>query len=109
MSAEHGRRITIFAMSNFTLGVPLIGIVASWLFLGNRITGPFLIGPILVFSGAVIAAAAGRSGVGKQRGRLFRRGQAQRYNPHRPDAVGDSYQPDAAKIVVASLIKVAAE
>ena len=91
-------------MSNFTLGVPLIGIVASWLFL----TGPFLIGPILVFSGAVIAAAAGRSGVGKQRGGLFRRGQAQRY-PHRPDAVGDSYQPDAAKIVVASLIKVAAE
>ncbi len=80
MSAEHGRRITIFAMSNFTLGVPLIGIVASWLFLGNRITGPFLIGLILVFSGAVIAAAAGRSGVGKQRGGLFRRGQARRYN-----------------------------
>lgn len=60
ISAEHGRRITTFAMSNFTLGVPLIGIVASWLFLGNRITGVFLIGLIFVFAGAVLAPAAGR-------------------------------------------------
>jgi drug/metabolite transporter (DMT)-like permease len=65
ISAEHGRRITTFAMSNFTLGVPLIGIVASWLFLGNRITGAFLVGLTFVFAGAVLAAAAGRPVFGK--------------------------------------------
>lgn len=59
ISAEYGRRISVFAMSNFTLGVPLIGIVTSFLFLGNHLTGLFLIGLTLVFFGAVLAAAAG--------------------------------------------------
>ncbi|OUI80086.1 hypothetical protein HC62_18065 [Acetobacter tropicalis] len=51
--------ISVFAMSNFTLGVPLIGIVTSFLFLGNHLTGLFLTGLTLVFFGAVLAAAAG--------------------------------------------------
>ena len=56
ISAEHGRRITTFAMSNLTLGVPLLGIAASWLFLGSHLTGIFLTGLILVCFGAILAA-----------------------------------------------------
>ncbi|AYD04310.1 DMT family transporter [Neorhizobium sp. NCHU2750] len=40
ISAEFGRRISVFAMSNFTLGVPLIGIAASVAFLGNKVVDP---------------------------------------------------------------------
>ncbi|SPL62317.1 DMT family transporter [Ochrobactrum soli] len=56
ISAEYGRRITAFAMSNFTLGVPLIGIISSIAVLGNRITPAFAIGLVLVLSGMLLAA-----------------------------------------------------
>lgn len=58
IAAEHGRRISTFAMSNFTLGVPLIGILASVLLLGNRLSALFATGLCLVFSGMVLAAVA---------------------------------------------------
>ncbi|MFC7207794.1 hypothetical protein ACFQOZ_14605 [Comamonas endophytica] len=58
ISAEHGRRISTFAMSNFTLGVPLVGILASVLLLGNRLSMLFAAGLCLVFSGMVLAAVA---------------------------------------------------
>ncbi len=58
ISAEYGRRITAFAMSNFTLGVPLIGILSSIIILGNRITPPFALGLVLVVISMLIAAWA---------------------------------------------------
>lgn len=58
ISAEHGRRVSTFAMSNFTLGVPLIGIVASVLVLDNKLSAIFLIGLVLVFAGMILAARA---------------------------------------------------
>ncbi|THJ35740.1 DMT family transporter [Lampropedia aestuarii] len=58
ISAEHGRRVSTFAMSNFTLGVPLIGILASVLFLGNQLTVLFAAGLGLVVAGMVLAATA---------------------------------------------------
>lgn len=61
ISAEYGRRITAFAMSNFTLGVPLIGIIASVIFLGSTLTASFMIGLGLVVVGMVMAALAGTS------------------------------------------------
>lgn len=58
ISAEHGRRISTFAMSNFTLGVPLIGIAASVLLLSNRLSGVFVLGLVLVFVGMILASRA---------------------------------------------------
>lgn len=58
ISAEHGRRISTFAMSNFTLGVPLIGILASVFLLGNRLSPLFATGLGLIFAGMLLAAAA---------------------------------------------------
>src|SRR5699024_2559432 len=49
ISAEYGRRISTFGMSNFTLGVPLIGIVASVLLLGNTLSPLFIVGLSAVF------------------------------------------------------------
>lgn len=60
ISAEYGRRITPFAMANFTLGVPLIGVLASVALLGNRLSPPFLLGLALVLGGMAITALAGR-------------------------------------------------
>lgn len=58
ISAEYGRRITAFAMSNFTLGVPLIGILSSIMLLGNNITPPFALGLVLVIISMMLAAWA---------------------------------------------------
>ncbi|MEC9432528.1 MAG: DMT family transporter [Pseudomonadota bacterium] len=58
ISAEHGRRISTFALSNFTLGVPLIGIAGSVLFLSNRLSVVYLTGLALVFAGMVLATAS---------------------------------------------------
>jgi drug/metabolite transporter (DMT)-like permease len=60
ISAEHGRRISTFAMSNFTLGVPLIGILASVLLLGNRLSWLFMIGLGLILASMLVAAVAAR-------------------------------------------------
>lgn len=62
ISAEHGRRISTFVMSNVTLGVPLIGIAGSVLLLSNRLSAIFLIGLTLVFAGMVLATTAQRRG-----------------------------------------------
>ncbi|HIZ50914.1 MAG TPA: DMT family transporter [Candidatus Pseudomonas excrementavium] len=69
ISAEHGRRISTFAMSNFTLGVPLIGILASVLLLDNRLSLLFVLGLCLIVCGMVLAAAAAANA-----GRSARRG-----------------------------------
>jgi drug/metabolite transporter (DMT)-like permease len=58
ISAEYGRRISVFAMSNFTLAVPVIGIVASVIFLGNQLTPFFMIGLGLIMAGMILAAIA---------------------------------------------------
>lgn len=62
ISAEHGRRLSTFAMSNFTLGVPLIGIAASVVVLSNRLSPVFLAGLALVLAGMVAATSAQRNG-----------------------------------------------
>ncbi|ULJ72206.1 DMT family transporter [Rhizobium gallicum] len=58
VSAEVGRRISVFAMSNLTLGVPIIGTSASVAFLGERLSLGSLAGFLLIISGVVIAAWA---------------------------------------------------
>lgn len=58
IAAEYGRRISVFAMSNFTLGVPMIGIASSVLILGNHLSPILLIGLTLIGSGMMIAAKA---------------------------------------------------
>lgn len=62
ISAEHGRRISTFEMSNFTLGVPLVGIALSQLVLNVEITGVFTLGLCLVVAGVLLAALAVRRG-----------------------------------------------
>jgi drug/metabolite transporter (DMT)-like permease len=64
ISSEVGRRVTPFAMSNVTLGVPVIGIAASALLLGERITVPLAIGLVLIIAGVACAAGAARSANG---------------------------------------------
>jgi drug/metabolite transporter (DMT)-like permease len=58
ISTEHGRRISTFAMSNFTLGVPMIGILASTVLLGSHLSYVFAAGLALIVAGVVLAAAA---------------------------------------------------
>lgn len=58
ISAEHGRRISTFAMSNFTLGVPLVGIFASIFFLGNHLTTGFMTGLCLIIGSILLAVIA---------------------------------------------------
>lgn len=60
ISAEYGRRITTFAMSNFTLGVPLIGIICSMTVLGSNGTPLFALGLLLITIGMLLAARATR-------------------------------------------------
>ncbi|VAS33155.1 drug/metabolite transporter permease [Klebsiella variicola] len=57
ISTACGRKVSSFTMSNFTLGVPVIGVISSVFFLGSHLTFVFLSGLILVFSGAVMAIA----------------------------------------------------
>ncbi|WP_460116576.1 DMT family transporter [Pseudomonas sp. S2_C03] len=61
ISAEFGRRVSTFAMSNFTMGVPLVGIVFSCLTLEATVSGKFLLGLCLVVFGVVIAALVARN------------------------------------------------
>ncbi|QDG94663.1 EamA family transporter (plasmid) [Rhizobium sp. NIBRBAC000502774] len=60
VSAEVGRRISVFAMSNLTLGVPIIGTAASISFLGERLSLTSLSGFVLIVSGIAIAVCAVR-------------------------------------------------
>lgn len=61
VSAEVGRRISVFAMSNLTLGVPIIGTIASVAMLGEQLSAVSLAGFLLILSGIVIAGWAVRS------------------------------------------------
>jgi len=58
IAAEYGRRISTFAMSNFTLGVPLIGILSSVMLLGNALSTLFIVGLAFVIFGMILAASA---------------------------------------------------
>lgn len=60
ISAEYGRRITAFAMSNFTLGVPLVGIGASVVLLDSQLSVAFVAGLVLVMGGMALAALPAR-------------------------------------------------
>lgn len=62
ISAEYGRRISTFGMSNFTLGVPLTGILISYVVLDTPISSVFLLGLALVVFAVVVSALAARSG-----------------------------------------------
>lgn len=61
ISAEYGRRISTFGMSNFTLGVPLVGTVFSCLSFGATVSTMFLAGLSLVVLGVMVSALASRS------------------------------------------------
>ena len=61
ISAEYGRRISTFGMSNFTLGVPLTGILISCLVLDATVSGLFLLGLALVIVAVVVSALVARS------------------------------------------------
>ncbi|MGA8118313.1 DMT family transporter [Rouxiella badensis] len=60
IATEHGRRISVFAMSNFTLGVPLVGAAASVVILGSHLSTLFMGGLLLVFLGVSMTALSGR-------------------------------------------------
>lgn len=60
ISSEYGRRITTFAMSNFTLGVPIIGALASALWLHNQLSPLFICGLVLICLGVFLTALTSR-------------------------------------------------
>lgn len=60
ISSEYGRRITTFAMSNFTLGVPIIGALASAIWLHNRLSPLFIAGLVLICLGVFFTALTRR-------------------------------------------------
>lgn len=60
ISAEYGRRISTFSMSNFTLGVPLVGICASVILTNNHLTPLFSLGIILIIIGVILAATVAK-------------------------------------------------
>lgn len=60
ISAEYGRRISTFSMSNFTLGVPLVGIGASVILTNNHLTPLFSLGIILIIIGVILAATVAK-------------------------------------------------
>jgi drug/metabolite transporter (DMT)-like permease len=60
ISAEYGRRISTFAMSNFTLGVPIVGIAASVVVTGGMPSPVFTVGIGLIILGMLLTAHAGR-------------------------------------------------
>lgn len=58
ISSEHGRRVSVFTMSNVTLGVPLIGAVAAVVFLHNTLSSLYIAGLLLIFSGVMLTTFA---------------------------------------------------
>lgn len=60
ISTEYGRRISTFAMTNITLGVPIVGVLASAALLGERVTVPLVAGLTLIVAGVLLAAMAVR-------------------------------------------------
>lgn len=60
ISTEYGRRISTFAMTNVTMGVPIVGMLSAALLLGERITPPLAAGLSLIVAGTALAAVAVR-------------------------------------------------
>lgn len=60
ISTEYGRRISTFAMTNVTMGVPIVGMLSSSVLLGERITLPLAAGLALIVGGTALAAVAVR-------------------------------------------------
>lgn len=60
ISTEYGRRISTFAMTNVTMGVPIVGMLSSAVLLGERITLPLAAGLALIVGGTALAAVAVR-------------------------------------------------
>lgn len=60
ISAEYGRRISTFAMSNFTLGVPLIGILASTFVFNTMLTPLFLCGLGFIVLAVILSTISSR-------------------------------------------------
>ncbi|WDY56916.1 DMT family transporter [Pseudomonas sp. PSKL.D1] len=60
ISSEYGRRVSTFSMSNFTLGVPLVGGGVSYAAFGNTVTPAFILGLCLVVFGVVLSAIGAR-------------------------------------------------
>lgn len=60
ISTEYGRRVSTFAMTNITLGVPVVGVIASVLLLGEKVTAPLVGGLSLILIGVMLAALAVR-------------------------------------------------
>lgn len=60
ISTDYGRRISTFAMTNITMGVPIVGMLSSAVLLGERITWPLAAGLGLIVCGTVLAAVAVR-------------------------------------------------
>ena len=58
ISSEYGRRVSAFAMSNITLGVPVVGVVASSFLLGEIVTVPLILGLMLILAGVMVAGVA---------------------------------------------------
>lgn len=55
ISTSCGRKVSGFVMSNFTLGVPVIGVLASVALLGTHISYVFIFGLIMIIIGALMA------------------------------------------------------
>lgn len=68
ISAEVGRRIDSFTLSNATLGVPAVGVLSSAVLLGER-PGPVLVAGLVLLAGAVVVASrdGGRPGADRPR------------------------------------------
>ncbi len=62
ISAEYGRKISAFGMSNFTMGVPLIGILFSYCFLDAPVSSVFLLGLFLIMFAFILPALVVRRG-----------------------------------------------
>lgn len=60
ISAEYGRPISTFSMSNFTLSVPLVGIDASVILTNNHLTPLFSLGIILIIIDVILAATVAK-------------------------------------------------
>lgn len=62
ISSEYGRRISTFGMSNFTMGVPLTGILLSYCFLDASISSVFLFGLVLIMFAFIMSSLVPRGG-----------------------------------------------
>ncbi|WP_415572191.1 DMT family transporter [Komagataeibacter saccharivorans] len=61
ISCEFGRRVSTFSMSSITLAVPVIGLLASMVFLHEVMTPVLGIGLVLIIAGGVLSAWAART------------------------------------------------